>query len=259
MAAVSLALVAVISCEAESGGGAAGAADDAATPVEVTSSAGSSSGGQSTLTGDVATASPAGIDEACVQRVLGRQAAGFGDVTTSERDRILSECTGDNGGRAGAGGVGGTGNLRFGGGGLAALDPACVQGIVGGVEVDFTQMTQEQRQSVFQECGSADGGADGFGGGFFGQDGDGGFGGGFSRPDGDGGFRGGFFGQDGLTGQLPECATEALGPDSGDRTGLTPEDIQAITEACGDLFGGFGGFDGSGGFRGGFFGQDDAN
>ena len=246
MAAVSLALVAVISCEAESGGGAAGAADDAATPVEVTSSAGSSADGQSTLAGDVTEASPAGIDEACVQRVLGRQAAGFGDVTTSERDRILSECTGDNGGRSGPGGVGGTGNFRFGGGGLAALDPACVQGIVGGVEVDFTQMTQEQRQSVFQECGSADGGVDGFGGGFFGQDGD-------------GGFRGGFFGQDGLTGQLPECATEALGPDSGDRTGLTPEDIQAITEACGDLFGGFGGVDGSGGFRGGFFGQDDAN
>ena len=34
-----------------------------------------------------------GLDEACVQRVLGRAVTGFSDVTAAERDAIFQECS----------------------------------------------------------------------------------------------------------------------------------------------------------------------
>ena len=284
IAAVSLALVGVIACESGSGSDVAAPAIGQSATADGTPNADASAGDQAPLTGEIAAPADGGINEECVQRVLGRQASGFGDVTAAERDRILSECTGDDGARR----AGATGGFQFGGDVLAALDPDCVQGIVGDIEVDFTQMTPEQRQSVFQECGSGDGRTGGFGGGLFGQDrlagqlpdcaiealgrtlddlrgltqedlqaitaacGDqlDGLGGGGRFGGGAGGFRGGFLGQGGATGQLPECVTEALRAASGDLQSLTPEDFQAITDACGDQFGGFGGFGG-----GGFFGQ----
>ncbi len=157
MLAVSLALVAVIACEAVSDGGAAADPDGRLPATQGVADPDASTGDQATSSGEIAAPAGGGINEECIRRVLGRDAAGFGDVSAAERNLILTECTGDDGARTAAGrrgGAGATGDFQFDGGALAALDPECVQGITGDVGSEFAQMTPEQRQSVFQECGA---------------------------------------------------------------------------------------------------------
>ena len=225
--AAALGMVAMIACGAEaSGGTAAGAnqADDPPAATEDVSAAGDAPGSGEDEA-EAATA-PGGIDQDCVQQVLGREASGFGDITAAERDRIFSECSGDDGGRPPRVGADGNRDFQFGGGALAAINPECVQGIVGGDGGDdggFAQITPEQRRQIFTECGDGDGG--------------------------------GFLGGDGFAGQLPDCFTDALGDSPNGLQGLSREDFQAIAEACGDEFGGVGGFGGAGQDGGGFFGR----
>ena len=248
----SLVAIAFIGCATESGGDAgAPATDDAAAEHQDGDPAG--------VTGTTPGGTGGGISEDCVRQVLGRDASGFGDVTSAERDRILSECSGDDRARAGASrrgflGEGTTtrtpGDFQFGGGGFTANDRECVQRLLGdaagtdGTQGGFTQITPDQRQGIFEECGGDEltGGGVGPGDGFSGRDG------GRDGPSGEGEFRGGVFGRDG---GLGECATAALGANPegpGEPGQLTPEEFQAIVEACGDeLFGE--------GFRGGLFGQ----
>ncbi len=221
--AAAFAMVAVIACGAEvRGGTAAGAAQASDAPAASENISAAGNDGVGPVAG--------GINQECVQQVLGREASGFGDITAAERDRIFSECSGegDDGGRPPRVGAGGNRDFQFGGPALAAINPECIQEIIGGDGGDdggFAQITQEQRQRIFAGCGDGDGG-DGFG--------------------------GGFFGGDGFAGQLPECFTDAFGDRPGGFQGLSQEDFQAIAEACGDEFGDLGGFGGDGG---GFFGR----
>ncbi len=187
--AAAFAMVAAIACGAEASGGAAAGADQAGDPPAATENV-STAGDVTADTAETAAAT-GGINQECVQQVLGREASGFGDITAAERDRIFSECSGSEGAD------------------------------------DHTPPT-----------------------GVFGQDHDDG---------GDSRFGGGFFGGDGFAGQLPECFTDALGDGPDGLQGLSPEDFQAIAEACGDElrgFGGFGDFGGDGQDGGGFFGRD---
>ncbi len=174
--AAAFAMVAAIACGTETSGGSvanAPRADDPPAAAEDISAAGDGDSETAAATG--------GINQECVQSVLGREASGFSDITAAERDRIFSECS-------------------------------------GGSDIgDHTPRTGQ-----------------------FGQD----------HDSGDNStFR---FGGDGFTGQLPECFTDALGDSPNGFQGLSPEDFQAISEACGDEFGGFGGFGGDGGD---FFGR----
>ena len=232
--AAALGMMAMIACGAEASGGTAAGANQADDPPAATEDI--SAAGDAPDAGDgEAGAAPAtgGINQECVQQVLGREASGFGDITAAERDRIFSECSGDDdGGRPPRVGAGGNRDFRLDGGALAALNPECVQGITGGDangdangdEIGLAQLTPEQRQRIFTECGSGEGG---------------------------GGF--GFGGGDGFAAQLPDCFTDALGDSPDGFRGLSQENLQAIIEACGDEFEGFGGFGGSGG--GGFGGD----
>ena len=171
--ATAFAMVAVIACGAEVSGGAAAGDAPAATAESI--SAAENAGAETA-------AATGGINQECVQQVLGREASGFGDITAAERDRIFSECSG---GGSDAG--------------------------------DHTPRTGQ-----------------------FGQDHDSGD----SSTFGGGDF--GFGGGDRFSGQLPDCFTDAFGDSPDGFRGLSQEDLQAITEACGDEFDGFGG----GGFRG---------
>ncbi len=219
--AAAIAMIAVIACGTESSGEAAAGDSQPSTENVVAG----------TEDGSEAAVEPGGIDQNCVNQVLGREASGFGDVTAAERDRIFSECFGDDDGgeRPPRLGDGRNRDFQFGEGAAAAIDPECVQGITGSADGGLAQITPEQRQQIFSECAGGDGEAGGF-------------------------FGGGFGGADGFAAQLPECFTDALGDSGGGLQGLTPEDFQAISEACGDEFGDFGGFGGTGQDGGGFFG-----
>jgi len=194
-----------------------------------------SSDSQPTSSSPAVTEGDSGLDEACVQRVLGRTATGFGDISSAERDAVFEQCSGTESDRL-------TRQFTTGGGGnlLENLDAACVTEITGQDELDLGQLSIEQRQQVVTECApegfqrGAPGGRD--------------FGGGFAD----------------FSSILEGCATEALGETPESLFGLTPEQTEAITAACGDElpdgFGGFGGFpqggDGGGFFGGGLRGQD---
>jgi hypothetical protein len=187
--AAALAMVAAIACGVEAG------ASQIADPPAATENI--STAGDVTADAAETAAATGGINQECVQQVLGREASGFGDITAAERDRIFSECSG---------------------GGSDAGDHTPRTG-------QFGQDHDSGDDSTF--------GGDGFR------------------------FRGG----DGFGGQLPDCFTDALGERPDGFQGLSQEDFQAITEACGDelrSFGGDGqdggGFFGRGGFRDGGFG-----
>ncbi|NQW17708.1 MAG: hypothetical protein HQ478_09510 [Chloroflexi bacterium] len=179
-----------------------------------------------------------GLDEACVQRVLGRAATGFAGVSAAERDAIFAQCSGTQEEQL---------NRQFAGGRgadfLENIDAACLAEITGSEDLNLADLSLEDRQRVFTEC-APEGLARGPG-----------------RPG--GGFGGAFAGLGDLLGG---CVTEALGETPENLFGLEPEQLAAITEACGDQlpegFGDFqalgpdgaGGFGGRGGDGGGFFG-----
>ena len=184
-----------------------------------------------------AAATDGGLDEACVERVLGRVATGFSDVTAAERDAIFQECSGSEEEQLTRQFTGGRG-----GDFLDAIDVECLAGITGSEEFDLAELTLEDRQRVFSECVPED----------------------FDRAQGG---RGGFNARAGAFAGLGEllegCVTDALGETPENIFGLDPEQFAAIAEACGDElpegFGDFSGFgaDGADGF-GGFGGRGGA-
>ena len=120
--ALAIAMVAVIACGTESSSGAAPAGDqagDSATAVETVDANETDDTGET----DDAAAATGGIDQECVNRILGRAASGFGDVTSAERDRIFSECSGDDDGtvRPPRLGDGTNRDFQFDGGALSAI------------------------------------------------------------------------------------------------------------------------------------------
>jgi hypothetical protein len=264
-----------VACPSASSGG-SGTADEPAsqpTSAPVADEAPAASDAQPTSTGE----SASGLDLECVNSVLGREVSGFGDVSTAERDRIFSQCSGDDpapqrGNRA-------LGSERF-----AGLLECAAEAL--GREISSIQdLTAEDRAAISEPCGDQPGGGPGGRGIIGAPDGRafGGFGGfdfdspcisealgriptGFGDltpedfeklaeacPDEVGGVQrfgggpgGGLFGGDGLAGQFGggfdlTCLSEALGRDITDpaelRT-LTPEDFTKIAEACGGQFGG---------------------
>lgn len=174
-----------------------------------------------------------GLDEACVQRVLGRAATGFADITAAERDAVFQQCSGseqDQLTRRFA--TGDAGDI------LENLDQACVTEITGEDELDLRNLSIEQRQEIFTECAPED---------FQGRPGGDRFGG--------GGFTGGAFA--GIEDLLAGCVTDALGETPEDLFGLSIEQLAAVSEACGDeLPDGFDRIQ-QGDFGGGFFGGGD--
>jgi len=176
-----------------------------------------------------------GLDEACVQRVLGRAATGFTDVSAAERDSIFQQCSGDEEEQLARQLTGGRGD-DF----LDAIDVACLAGITGSEEFNLGDLTLEDRQRVFTECVPED----------------------FARGQGGSGRPGGAFGGrlggafTDIGNLLEGCVTEALGETPENFFGLEPEQLEAIAEACGgQLPEGFGDFpafgaDGTGGFGG---------
>lgn len=220
-------MVAAVACTAETGGD--------------SSDSGSAS---QTVASDSGQTESAGLDEACVQQVLGRQVTGFADITASERDAIFAQCSGNEqerqqrqGRQLDPSGIGSR---------LPELDQACVTEITGNADSDLTQLTAEQRQQVFSEC----------------------------LPEGFlGGRTGGFLGAGGvefggISETLQACLDNTLNEPIDSLFRLDPEQRDAITAACGDElpegFGdtirrageGFPGIDGDGAFGGGgrFFG-----
>jgi len=180
-----------------------------------------------------APAAGSGLDEACVQRVLGRAATGFADITAAERDAVFEQCSGSEQEQLTRRfATGGAGNI------LENLDEACVTEITGEDELDLASLSIEQRQEIFTECAPEDfqrrPGGDRFGG---------------------GGFTGGAFA--GIEDLLAGCVTDALGETPEDLFALDTEQLAAVSEACGDeLPDGFDRFQ-QGGFGQGFFGGGD--
>jgi hypothetical protein len=163
-------------------------------------------------------AQTAGLDENCVQNVLGRAATGFADVTETERALILEQCSG--GGPAFGGGAGGF---------LATLPAECVEETLGRTVEDFRDITAEERSALLDACG-ADLPTDGRG-----------FPGGFEQ--GTGGGPAGLLSQP----ETLACAEEALGRSITDATGLTQEELSTVFSQClPDFSGGAGGRFGDG-------------
>jgi hypothetical protein len=217
----SMLIIIAIACEAEVSG----------TPASSSDSSTSQASTSSSDSADSASSAPdSGLDEACVQRVLGRVASGFGDITAAERDAVFEQCSGSEEEQLNRQfAAGGAGNL------IANLDEACVTRLTGDSELDLASLSLEQRQELFTECSPEDlqgrPGGDRFGGGGF--------------------ARGAFANIEDL---LAGCVTDALGETPGDLFGLSPEQLAAVTEACGDeLPDGFDEIQ-QGGFGGGFFG-----
>ena len=226
-------MIVAIACEAETSDTPASSSDSASTANSSVPTTGS------------APAADSGLDEACVQRVLGRAATGFADITAAERDAVFQQCSGseqDQLTRRFA--TGGAGDI------LENLDQACVTEITGEDELDLGSLSIEQRQEIFTECAPED---------FQGRPGGDRFGG--------GGFTGGALA--GIEDLLAGCVTDALGETPEDLFALDTEQLAAVSEACGDELpdgfdrfqqgdfggGGFGGGDGGdGGFGGGGFG-----
>ena len=224
-------MIAATSCELES--------SDSSTSVGDATSAAESS---VPAAGSAPTAD-SGLDEACVQRVLGRAATGFADITAAERDAVFEQCSGSEQEQL-------TRRFATGGAGdiLESLDEACVTEITGEDDLDLGSLSIEQRQEIFTECAPEDfqrrPGGDRFGG---------------------GGFTGGAFAD--IEELLAGCVTDALGETPEDLFALDPEQLAVVSEACRDElpdgfdrfqqagFGqGFFGGGGDGGFGGGGFG-----
>ncbi len=210
-------IVIAVACETEASG----------SSVDVPSTT-SDTASNSADKSDTASAS-GGLDEACVQQVLGRQVTGFADITAAERDAVFEQCSGsEQDQRSRQFANGGVGNL------LSNLDEACITRVTGSDELDLGQLSIEQRQELITECApeGSDTGRTRPGGGGFGR-----FPGGEGFAD--------------ITELLQGCVTDALGETPTDLFALTPEQLEAVRAACADeLPEGFGGFGGTGGFSG---------
>ena len=228
--ATAFAMVAVIACGAEVSGGAA-AGDAPAATVESISAAENAGAETAAATG--------GINQECVQQVLGREASGFGDITAAERDRIFSECSGggsdagDHTPRTGQFGQDhdsgddstfGGGGFRFrAGDGFGGQLSDCFTDALGETPDGFQGLSQEDFQAIAEVCGDEFEGFGGFGG----------FGGGFG---GDGGGAGGFRGRGGFGfGGLDlssECVTNALGRTVESLQDITAQERQQLFQTC---------------------------
>jgi hypothetical protein len=206
--------IVAIACEAEASDTSDSAGD---TPAAV-------SGTDSDGAGSSSATASGGLDEACVQQVLGRQVTGFADITAAERDAVFEQCSGtEQDQRARQFANGGGGNL------LTNLDEACVTRVTGSDELDLGQLSIEQRQELITECAPE------------------GFDAGRTRPGG-GGF-GRFPGGEGfadINDLLQGCVTDALGETPDDLFALTSEQLESVRTACADElpdgFGTTGGF-----------------
>ena len=176
--------------------------------------------------------SASGLDLECVNSVLGREVTGFGDVSTAERDRIFSQCSGDN--PAPQPGDHALGTERFAG----LLE--CASEALGREIPTIQDLTAEDRVALAETCGNQ------LGGGRAGLGESGIIGGAGGR---------GFGGFGGFNLDSP-CISEALGRVPSGPGDLSPQDFEKLAEACGDVFGGG---DHSGGAPGGgFFGDGGA-
>lgn len=193
VAALSIVAVASIACGSDDDGGGAGAADTQTVPTTTSSGSIESNAVQT------------GLDENCVQNVLGRAAVGFADVTESERALVLEQCGG--GGPEFSGGAGG--------GFLASLPSDCIEETLGAPVDDFRDISSEDRSALLEAC-AADLGDVGSR-----------FPGGISLA-GPGGRITGLLEQE----PIAACAEEELGRPVSASDELTPEEMTQIITAC---------------------------
>ena len=146
-----------------------------------------------------------GLDEACVQRVLGRSVGGFGDVSPAERDAVFEQCSGTEAEQLSRQFASGQGSAL-----LENIDQDCASGITGRNDLDLASMSLEDRQQIISECSAQF----------------------------DHGFSGG-----GFADIVDGCVAASLADSPDDVSRLSGEDLAAVIEACSDQFsGGFGRF-----------------